>query len=115
MTISHKAGHYCRFSVLRSANNSDTGRKKTKRKIYCVCVCVRVCVCVCVCVCIHVRACMRACVRAWFVCAQTATSHNTQRNKGKFVFIFPSLLKHFILSFLCSSNVMILTHPQVAK
>ena len=27
MTIGHKAGHYCYFRVLRSANN-DTGRKK---------------------------------------------------------------------------------------
>ena len=27
MTIGHKAGHYCHFRVLRSAN-SDTGRKK---------------------------------------------------------------------------------------
>ena len=31
MTVGHKAGHYCHFMVLRSAN-SDTGRKKTKGK-----------------------------------------------------------------------------------
>ena len=32
MTIGYKAGHYCHFRVLRNAN-SDTGRKKTKRKM----------------------------------------------------------------------------------
>ena len=31
MTIGRKAGHYCHFRVLRSIN-SDTGRKKGKRR-----------------------------------------------------------------------------------
>ena len=105
MTVSHKAGYYCHFSVLRSANNSDTGKKK-KRKVF-------------LCVCNHVRACMRACMVC--VCTDSNfTQHTKKQQQIRFHFpLFFSLFFFlhfiFILYFLYSSNVMILTHPQAAK